>query len=143
MSLLTRVVFFACWGCVAVGIPARAQDASLPPAGPPSAVAPEASAATNTAWEEEDRDPVCVSELRVPYPLGSRLRGEEGNVTLAVKVDADGRVKDVTVVESSGYHGLDAAAAAAVRKAPFSPAHRHGQAAEGVTMLVVRFRLTD
>ncbi len=44
------------------------------------------------------------------YPLGSRIRNEEGDVKLMVSVDKDGVVRDVEVLVSSGYRTLDKAA---------------------------------
>ena len=44
------------------------------------------------------------------YPAMSRRLGEEGETTLAMCVDADGRASNVTVVKSSGSSRLDEAA---------------------------------
>lgn len=84
-----------------------------------------------------------VSAIRPVYPLGSRLRGEEGSVVLSVKVDARGEVEGVTVIESSGYSGLDNTATKAVQRARFVPAQRDGKPREGEARLTVRFRLVD
>lgn len=84
-----------------------------------------------------------VSAIRPVYPLGSRLRGEEGAVVMSVKVNASGEVRGVTVVESSGYSGLDRAAEKAVRRAQFIPAQSDGKFRDAEAKLTVRFRLVD
>ncbi|MEI6971607.1 MAG: energy transducer TonB [bacterium] len=84
-----------------------------------------------------------AAPIRPVYPLGSRLRGEEGLVVLNVRVSASGEVARVDVLESSGYSGLDNAAMKAVRMAKFSAALSGGVSTDGETRLTVRFRLVD
>jgi len=87
---------------------------------------------------------VCpVSGVRPVYPLGSRLRGEEGTVSLQVQVDASGSVDSVTVVKSSGYSGLDNAAVKAIRKTRFVPAMGRSGGVASETELSVRFQLIE
>lgn len=87
---------------------------------------------------------VCpTAAIRPVYPLGSRLRGEEGLVVINVKVNTQGEVEAVSVVESSGYSGLDNAAIKAVKKAKFNAARNDGVPREGEARLTVRFRLVD
>jgi protein TonB len=59
---------------------------------------------------------------RPPYPAQARARNEEGNVVIAVQVNAEGFPEQVEVSETSGYALLDQAALAAVRTWRFSPA---------------------
>ena len=84
-----------------------------------------------------------VSTIRPVYPVGSRLRGEEGAVVLSVRVDSTGAVTGVTVTESSGYSGLDNAAIKAVRKTKFSAALSAGSPRDGDSRVTIRFRLVD
>ncbi|MDJ0741488.1 MAG: energy transducer TonB, partial [Gammaproteobacteria bacterium] len=49
------------------------------------------------------------------YPRKSRRRAEQGRVTVAFVIAADGAISDVAVASSSGYRRLDAAARDAVR----------------------------
>ncbi len=84
-----------------------------------------------------------ASEIRPRYPLGSRLRGEEGVVTLDVMVSASGEVGEVVVMESSGYPALDDAAVRAVRHASFVGARGSRLSAETRATLAFRFRLVD
>jgi periplasmic protein TonB len=81
--------------------------------------------------------------IRPVYPLGPRMRGEEGTVTLQAQVDASGSARTVTVSKSSGYSGLDNAAAKAVKKARFVPASRDGKPQDSETVLTVRFQLVE
>jgi periplasmic protein TonB len=84
-----------------------------------------------------------VSTIKPTYPLGSRLRGEEGSVVLNVKVDSVGEVRAVTVLESSGYSGLDNAAVKAVRQTKFHSALGAGVPCDGDSRMTIRFRLVD
>ena len=101
----------------------------------PSAVS-SASAGVNAL-------PRPAAAIYPTYPVLSRRRGEEGTVTVAVRVSADGRVEEVKVVRSSGRSRLDRAAVAAVRRARFIPAREKGRPVPGTTELTFRFRLTD
>jgi protein TonB len=51
------------------------------------------------------------------YPPLSRQLGEQGSVVLQVLVDADGRVADTKLVQSSGFARLDQAALAQIKSA--------------------------
>ncbi|MEI6809667.1 MAG: energy transducer TonB [bacterium] len=86
---------------------------------------------------------VPASVIRPVYPIGSRLRGEEGSVVMSVKVDVAGEVSGVMVIASSGYSGLDNAAEKAVKRTRFIPAQSDGKPREAEARLTVRFRLVD
>ncbi|MFO7534672.1 MAG: TonB family protein, partial [Kiritimatiellia bacterium] len=60
-----------------------------------------------------------LSSIHPRYPMGSRIRGEEGPVRLRVKIDGRGRPIQTEVVRSSGFFALDAAAVKAVKGARF------------------------
>ena len=79
--------------------------------------------------------------VRPRYPLGSRLRNEEGRVRLRVLIGAAGGVNKVEIVESSGYRTLDKAAAEAFWMARFPPAPV--AAGSRTMMFAVQFRLDD
>jgi protein TonB len=61
------------------------------------------------------------------YPEECRRRREQGIVTLAVELNAEGRVAVVSVAASSGFYRLDRAALGAVRRWRWSPMTRNGQ----------------
>jgi protein TonB len=85
---------------------------------------------------------VAVSRPMPVYPPLSRRLGEAGRVRLMVQVLADGRVGEVSVVESSGYARLDEAAIEAIRRWRFTPATRGGEPVASWREQAVRFSLT-
>ncbi len=67
----------------------------------------------------EQGDPKVTTDIKPSYPMGSRMRGEQGSATIRVWIDAAGRAKRAEVVETSGYPALDRAAIKAAKKAHF------------------------
>ncbi len=61
------------------------------------------------------------------YPRSSRMNGEEGLVTLALDIDADGRVQDGRIQQSSGSRELDRTTLRALRQCRFNPATVDGK----------------
>lgn len=84
-----------------------------------------------------------VRNRRPAYPEISRRRGQEGTVMLELRVDANGRVVDVRVTESSGFSALDAAAVETLREWRFRPAQRGGMPVAGSITTAVHFRLEN
>ena len=78
---------------------------------------------------------------RPNYPEASRRRGEQGVVRVELRVDPNGRVVDVRVLESSGFSALDAEAIQTVRDWRFRPAQRAGVPVAGSITTAVHFRL--
>jgi len=84
------------------------------------------------------------SEIRPYYPLGARLRGEEGVVKIEVCVGGgNGCALNCAVVKSSGFLALDDAALAAVKRARFVTANGTAPANDSKTVLTFRFDLVD
>jgi TonB family protein len=83
------------------------------------------------------------SEIRPYYPLGARLRGEEGAVTVRVWVKPSGRARRCEVAHSSGYPALDEAAVDAARRARYVSTRLGAWRAEVETTLTFQFRLTE
>ena len=77
------------------------------------------------------------------YPLGARVRGEEGIVKVEACVGGDGCVLNCAVVKSSGFLALDDAALVAVKSARFVTAHGTAPAKDIKTVLNFRFDLVD
>ena len=75
------------------------------------------------------------------YPHRARRMGYEGIVMLKVLVDENGRVDDLTVLESSGYPILDRTALASVRKWLFEPGTEGGIKKKMWVRIPVRFDL--
>jgi periplasmic protein TonB len=105
----------------------------------PAEQAPEAGDARQKgvlALTEADLD------VRPHYPLGARMRGEEGTVALRVAVNDAGRATRVAVERTSGFPSLDEAAESAVRKATFV-ARGTARTLSGEVSLCIRFELVN
>ena len=77
------------------------------------------------------------------YPLMARRNGEQGTVTLRVRVTRSGEPGSVVLERSSGSAALDAAALATVKEWRFVPARRNGEAVEASVLVPIVFRLRD
>jgi TonB family protein len=120
---------------------------AAPPASAPTAKPTAPPPARPAAgFDESTRAPVDVQATLVSgppptYPSRSRRAGEEGSVKLRIRVEADGKVGDVWIVEGSGFERLDQAASQAVRAWTFKPATRDGVAMPSLVMHTVTFKL--
>lgn len=83
-----------------------------------------------------------LSAPPLAYPDASRQAGEEGTVKLMLHYDAQGKVQEVVVHESSGSARLDAVALDLGRGVQLEPGTRNGQPEAGSVMLPVRYTLT-
>jgi len=91
--------------------------------------------------EKASAKPRLRTPLRPVYPLGSRLRGEEGDVRLTLYVTPDGKVGSADVLSSSGYEALDQAALKAVHAALFEPVRRDSRPVSVEVTVTIRFRI--
>lgn len=87
--------------------------------------------------------PRMSSGVRPIYPIGARHRGEQGNVTLRLRVGADGKILDAVVAQSSGYPELDQSAIKAIRRARFMPGRKNGVPVESESSLTFSFQLEN
>jgi protein TonB len=87
--------------------------------------------------------PAPISTIHPRYPMGSRIRGEEGPVLLRARVDIRGRPVEVEVLQSSGFFALDAAAVKAVKGAHFVPPGAGAPPESYLAELTIRFQLKD
>ncbi len=78
-----------------------------------------------------------------PYPSLAREQGYEGTVLLRVEVLPNGRCGELEIAASSGHAILDEAAANAVKRWRFKPAHRAFKPAAAWVKIPVTFRLVD
>lgn len=85
------------------------------------------------------------SELPFRYPAALYSRKVQGNVTLRIFIDAEGKVTtdSTRVVETSGYSALDSAAVKGSRELRFVPARRRGDAMPVSILFPVYFRHPD
>ncbi len=67
------------------------------------------------------------SRAALIYPPASRQRGESGTVLIRIRVEADGHISAVEIVQSSGHSALDQAALRCAQASTYRPAVRGGQ----------------
>jgi TonB family protein len=119
---------------VVTPIPKKAGE-SLPPLTPPTATRlPPAFQITGALKERK----VIYQETPI-YPPSLRARGVESSVKLKFNVSAEGNVKEVTVLLSSGYRDMDMAAVSALRKWSFAPLDRY-EDQEGIILMTFSLR---
>ena len=117
--------------------PAEQKAVKQPEPETPPSQSPESGAAAAMI----DQPPKPRRKIKPRYPSGARRRGEEGSVTLNVEINASGRTRSVSVMESSGFAELDEAARQAVRKARFTPGKNNGESVESQARLTIIFKL--
>jgi protein TonB len=99
------------------------------------------STATNTAISNSVKKQISA---RFNYPLLARKRGWEGDVVLELRLEADGRMSNIRIAESSGYTLLDRAALKSAQAAEAAPQVAHWLAGRHMNILIpVYYRLVD
>ena len=88
-----------------------------------------------------DAPPKPRRNIQPDYPQGARQRGEQGDVVLEIRVNAEGTVDEVKVASSSGFAELDEAAVKAARSAKFSPARSGHDPVASTARLKLQFKL--
>ena len=88
-----------------------------------------------------DAPPKPKRNIKPDYPKGARQRGEQGDVVLEIRVNAEGMVDEVKVATSSGFPELDEAAVRAARAAKFSPARSGHDPVASTARLKLSFKL--
>jgi periplasmic protein TonB len=129
-------------------LPAPAPVAEVAaPSDHPDAIAPaEIAPPTQLATVAPTPPGFSASYLRNPaprYPLAARRAGEQGTVTLKVRVTREGLPERVEIEKTSGSPRLDSAALDAVRSWRFVPARRGATPIESWVLVPVVFRLED
>ena len=105
-----------------------------------------AARSTETWWwqggQPDDPPHMLNASLPFQYPVAQYLRRTQGNVTLRLFVDEEGRVvPDSTRIERpSGVTAFDSAALAGVSALRFRPARRRGVAVPVAMLFPVHFR---
>jgi TonB family protein len=84
---------------------------------------------------------VAVKPLKLEYPQVALVKGTEGWVDLAFTVTVDGKVTNVTVLDSSPHGVFDSAAKSALSRVRYKPVMTDGKAAAITATLRVAFRL--
>jgi len=103
---------------------------------------PRPSSTDRRASRPDELPALVAAELPFKYPASLYARKVQGNVTLKLFIDRDGRVvSDSTRVdEASGYPALDSAALAGAKDLRFVPAKAHGEAIPVSVLFPVYFR---
>jgi len=87
------------------------------------------SAFCSQAWGAEQTAKIDRAACDAPgYRLDWLADDQKGDVVLSMLVNADGKVTDAKVAESSGYAKIDRASLRAGSKCKFSPGTRNGEA---------------
>lgn len=103
------------------------------------------AAALSLAACEREAEPMTpprqVSEAPFQYPEELWDAGVEGETTLRLFINEEGRVDTARVEKGSGHAAFDSAAIADSRKLRFDPARRGEQPVSGWFLLPVKFEL--
>jgi protein TonB len=87
--------------------------------------------------------PKRKTRVKPDYPPKLRAQGIEGNVVVEVQIEANGKIKKVSIVSPSPYEEMNTQALIAANKEVFSPATRNGKGIPFTISYTVRFRLSD
>jgi protein TonB len=105
-----------------------------------NATASNASAAAKGADDNQLPQPVATNPAPL-YPEESRAAGQQGNVTLRLRIGVDGRVETLKLLQSSGVSSLDESALTTVKKWRFEPARRLGKPVAMDVKTVIKFEI--
>jgi TonB family protein len=87
-----------------------------------------------------NREATPVQTVRASYPPMALRMGIEGDVTLRIEIDSEGKVTKADIVKSGGA-AFDEEAVKAVKQARFEPANKDGRNMPAEFTYVYRFRL--
>jgi periplasmic protein TonB len=87
-----------------------------------------------------NREAKPVQTVRAVYPPIALRMGMEGDVTLRIEVDTDGKVTKAEIIKSGGA-GFDEEALKAVKQSRFEPAQKDGKNVAAEFTYIYRFRL--
>jgi TonB family protein len=90
-----------------------------------------------------DVTPVMVYAPKREYPVQARKHNWEGKVWVKALVGIDGKVKEATVLESSGYSILDASALKSAKKRRYQPAQKDGGPVACFVKIPFTFKLEE
>ncbi|MFN9122119.1 MAG: TonB family protein [bacterium] len=114
------------------------------PADPAPQAGPERAGAADPNWytgRDLDVLPRPLGPVDPVFPLNAQLRGVSGRVTLALSIDATGRVVDASVVRADPPGFFEESSLAAFRSAPFAPGIKGGRPVHSKVQTVVVFEL--
>ena len=95
----------------------------------------------STAFAAEVPASLSDKNCKAEYPKASLMNEEQGDVTMAFLVGADGNVVDSKIEKSSGYKNLDKAAIKALSACKFKPGTKDGAVAQTWTKVDYSWKL--
>jgi protein TonB len=125
-----------------VAAPPEPEAEPAPAAAAPIAAGP-ATPAAGPSLVAARYDAAYLNNPKPEYPSWSRQLGEQGKVSLRVRITADGLPASVELEKSSGFFRLDQAALRIVPRWRFVPARLGDQAIETTGNVVINFNLLD
>jgi TonB family protein len=134
-------VLLACWLAAACSVGVPQGSAPEVPGEPSPAALPDALP-IYLDESEVDTPAGPLAPIQPAYPPEARLAGREGDVTLRLRVRADGQVVGIELLASDG-DDFSRAATEAVRAVSFRPAVRRGAPVSSTLTILVRFQLSD
>jgi|TARA_B110000116_G_scaffold270626_1_gene289162 protein TonB len=81
--------------------------------------------------------------MDVEYPLDLWDKDVEGSSLLRLRINQEGAVDSVSILESSGYSAFDSSAVRAAKEMRFNPASRDGEAVPVWVQVPIIFTKTD
>jgi protein TonB len=96
---------------------------------------------TTTALRDVVLEARPLSAIDPLFPIGSRIRGEQGDVRIQVWISAGGKLERTQILQTSGYPALDEAAERALKKTRFAPRKVNGNTVPATLTVMVRFQL--
>lgn len=112
-----------------------------PPVETPALTLPSPVDVTWYLARQVDKHPRAIGSITPKYPESARQQGKEGSLKLMVKIDDQGQVRDVEVVEAHPPGMFDEAAMEAFRNARFQPAMKDGRPVRYEAYMRVEFKL--
>lgn len=116
--------------------PAAAPGSPAAPAGPGIAIPVDL---TFYSARELDVQPRALGSIEPDYPPEADRQRRSGKVRLQLKLEADGRVSGVEVVQADPPGVFDDSAVRAFRAARFSPALKDGRAVRALLLIEVEY----
>ncbi len=124
-------------------LPATAVSTPPPDLPLPSIAMPLLADPTWYRAQDLDLYPRALGPVAPAYPMQAQQEGIGGEVTLVLKVDEHGAVRDIAVVQAAPEGYFEAAAMAAFQTARFMPAERDGRSVRSEVVVRVSFDPTQ
>ena len=106
-----------------------------------SVIAAVILSAATSAFAAEVPASLNDKNCKAEYPKAALMNEEQGDVTMAFLVGADGNVMESKVEKSSGYKNLDKAALKALSACKFKPGTKDGAPAQTWTKVDYAWKL--